>query len=106
VLNEIKKQLIKNLIMESFDEVFSDSFDKTIKATIQEKIIPKRGNTFEFIDVKVSSEMAWIAYQNHAVWLLEKTVYGKTDWLESTTVIRINEGWKLQMLHSTYIKTK
>lgn len=131
-----EKQALENLIAASFDEVFSDlnakkmdklytedfllledgivqnkdsisdHFDKTIKATIHEKIIPKRINTFEFIDIKISSGMAWIAYQNHAVWLHEKTVYGKMDWLESAAAIKTKEGWKLQMLHSTAIENK
>lgn len=97
--------LLEDGVVQNKDSI-SDYFDRTINATIDEKIIPKRINSFEFIDIKIHEGMAWIAYLNHAVWLHEKTVYGKMSWLESATAIKTKEGWKLQMLHSTAIKTK
>jgi len=129
---ETDTKLIKNLITESFEEVFSglnakkmdkfytndflllengvvqnkDSLSHYFNRALQEKIIPKRINTIEFIDVKISKGMAWVAYQNHAVWKHEETVYGKAHWLESATAIWTKEGWKLQMLHSTKVKIK
>jgi hypothetical protein len=132
---EVEKQRIKNLITASFDEVFSElnakkmdkfytedfllledgslwnrdsisnSFNQTLSATLKEKIIPKRINTIEFIDIKISGGMAWIVYKNYAVWKHE-TIYGKAHWLESATAIKTKDGWKLQMLHSTFIKPK
>ena len=133
---DLEKQQIKHLISASFDEVFSDlnakkmdkfytddfllledgalwnrdsianSFDQTINATLKEKIIPRRINTIDFIDIKISNGMAWVVYQNYAVWKHETTIYGKAHWLESATAIRTKDGWKLQMLHSTYVKSK
>ena len=133
---EKDKQAIKDLITQSFDEIFSNSSaaemdkfytkdfillehgvvwnrdsiakscEETKKQEAGEKNISKRINTIDVIDLKISKDMAWIAYQNHAVWKREAIINGRANWLESATAIRTKDGWRLQMLHSTYIETK
>ena len=128
---EAEKQ-IKNLITESFDEIFSklnakkmddfytkdfllldygivwnrDSISNYCKTALKESNPSKRINNFEFIDVKISGDLAWMIYKNYAVWKRDNEISGKAQWLESAVAILTKEGWKLQMLHSTYIETK
>ena len=85
----------------------NDSISKYFTSTlIREKIIPKRSNAIDFIDVKISKNFAWVAYHNHAVWAIDQKIYGKAHWLESAIAVKVNNTWKLQMLHSTSIKSK
>jgi len=124
--------LVKNVIIESFDKIWSElnpeNIDKfytedflllengmvwnndTIvnyfnKAKLEKKVI-NRINSFEFIDVKVSGKTAWIAYHNYAVFSSDNNVIRNAHWLESATAILTESGWKLDMLHSTRVSKK
>ena len=128
--NETDKSLIKNIIIESFDEIWSKLDSKNIdkyytkdflllengevwnidtlvnyldKASLQ-KQIPKRVNTIEIIEIKIVNGMAWVAYHNEATFSIENKIIRKANWLESATAILTENGWKLEMLHSTRTK--
>ena len=123
---------IKELIIESFDEIWSELNSKNIdkfytanflllengevwnndsvsnyldKAALK-KPIPNRVNSIEFIEVKVVNGMAWVAYKNQAVFSIENKIIRKAQWLESATAILTQNGWKLEMLHSTRTKNE
>lgn len=66
--------------------------------------VPERINSFEFLEVKISGDMAWTAYHNKAVFKIEGQEVGEMNWLESATAIRTRDGWRLQMLHSTVVR--
>ena len=126
--SELKKEdQIKELISNSFQKIFSDldpqsldtyctqdfllletgevwDMDKMRKyldrASEQEsKVI--RFNSFDFIEIKVEGKMAWVAYHNKAEFKSGEEVVRELNWLESATAILTEEGWKLQLLHST-----
>jgi hypothetical protein len=127
VSNEADNSIIKNLIVESFDEIWSkldskniskyysndflllenglvwnnDSIIKYLDIAILQKPIPKRVNTIEVVEIKISNKMAWVAYQNYATFSIHDKIMGKAHWLESATAILTEKGWKLDMLHST-----
>ena len=128
--NETDKFLIKNIVIESFDEIWSKLNSKNIdkyytkdflllengevwnndtianyldKASLQ-KQIPKRVNTIEIIEIKIVNGMAWVAYHNDATFSIENKIIRKANWLESATAILTENGWKLDMLHSTRTK--
>lgn len=129
---EDDKLRIRNLIIESFDEIWSaldsknidkyytkdflllengevwnnDSISNYLDKAVLKKTIPNRVNSIELIEVKVSNGMAWIAYQNRATFSLENKIIRKAHWLESATAILTENGWKLQMLHSTPTKNE
>lgn len=129
---EDDKLRIRNLIIESFDEIWSaldsknidkyytkdflllengevwnnDSISNYLDKAVLKKTIPNRVNSIELIEVKVSNGMAWIAYQNRATFSLENKIIRKAHWLESATAILTEKGWKLQMLHSTPTKNE
>lgn len=59
-----------------------------------------RINKFDFIETKSAGETAWLSYFNEAV----ITSAGKTvtvRWLESVVLVRVNQEWKINLLHST-----
>ena len=132
VSNETDKTRIKNLVIESFDEIWaklsSKNIDKyytkdflllengevwnndTIASYLNKAILrnpnPKRMNTIEIIEIKVTNKTAWVAYQNYATFTIDNEIIRKAHWLESATAILTENGWKLDMLHSTRIKNE
>lgn len=129
---ENEEQQIKDLISNYFQDIFSKNaqdklavyqtedyilledgevWDTEIIKTYMEKAaarerLPERINTFNFIEVKVAGDMAWAAYHNNAVFKMDDKKVGEMNWLESATAIRTEDGWKLQMLHSTVVREK
>ncbi len=132
VSNETDKTRIVNLVVESFDEIWSkldskniekyytkdflllengevwnnDSIRNYLDNAILRKPNPKRMNTIEIIEIKIEKRMAWIAYQNYATFSTDNKIIRKAHWLESATAILTEHGWKLEMLHSTRIKNE
>jgi len=129
VSNETDKTRIKNLIIESFDEIWSkldaknidkyytkdflllengevwnnDSIKNYLDNAMLRKPNLKRMNSIEVIEIKIANKMAWIAYQNYATFSSDNKIIRKAHWLESATAILTKNGWKLEMLHSTRI---
>ena len=126
--SELKKEdQIKELISNSFQKIFSDLDPQSLdtyctqdfllletgevwdmdkmrnyldRASEQEsKVI--RFNSFDFIEIKIEGKMAWVAYHNKAEFKSGEEVVRELNWLESATAILTEEGWKLQLLHST-----
>lgn len=124
------KLQLKQLIIESFDEIWSkldsknidkyytkdflllengeiwnnDSIANYLNKAILDKPIPNRVNSIEVIEIKILNKMAWIAYKNQAVFSFDDKRTKKVYWLESATAILTKNGWKLEMLHSTRMK--
>ena len=132
VSNENDKKNIKNLVIESFDDIWSkldsknidkyytkdflllengevwnnDSIAKYLDNALLRKPNPNRINTIEIIEIKVANRMAWVAYQNYATFTIDNKIIRKAHWIESATAILTESGWKLEMLHSTRIKNE
>ena len=122
-----EKTQIEELIIKSFDEIWSelnsknidkyytkdflllengevwnnDSISNYLDNAVLKKPIATRVNSIEFIEVKVLKGMAWVAYKNQAIFSLENKIIRKAYWLESAIAILTENGWKLEMLHST-----
>ena len=118
-------QQIEELIQKSFDVVFSEKdlskFDDFYtedfillehgevwdKEKIEQMMLmikddpSERINEFDFIEVKINGDMAWVAYHNKAIFKRNGTITGELNWLESATAIKTEDGWRLEMLHST-----
>ena len=129
---ETDKSCIKELIIKSFDEIWSelnsnnidkyytedflllengevwnnDSIANYLDNAILRKPNPKRMNTIEIIEIKITNGIAWVAYQNYATFTIDNKIIRKAQWLESATAILTENGWKLEMLHSTRIKNE
>ncbi len=62
-----------------------------------------RLNKMDFIETKVFEESVWMAYHNTATFWKDEEQVGEAYWLESAVAVKKEEGWRLEMLHSTYI---
>lgn len=129
VSDATEKKQIENLVQTSFDEIWSTldakNIDKyytkdflllehgevwnndTIANYLNKAILrqpkPKRVNTIEVIEIKVVNKRAWIAYHNYATFSVDDTIVRKAHWLESAVVVLTEEGWKLELMHSTRV---
>ena len=123
---------VKNLILKSFDEIFSDrkkenidkfytddfvlledgivwnrdsiaiNLDRMSSEIAEKKIVVRRVNKIDVIEVKIIENIAWLAYHNSAIYDNgEGKIYGEDKWLESAVAVRTKDGWKIQLLHST-----
>ena len=121
---------LKQLIQGSFDKIFSELDTASIQTFYTPDFIllengevwdndkiaaymlrarsaenrPVRTNRFEFIEVKISGNTAWLAYHNYATFSRDGSEQRKLYWLESATAIRTTQGWRLDMLHSTRVE--
>ncbi len=119
------EQKLKDLIQDSFDDVFSEMNLEALNKYYTSDFLllevgevwdmerikrelssydlrgSKRVNNFEFIQVEISGNTAWIAYHNTATFMSDGEIVGEINWLESATAVKTQEGWKLDMLHST-----
>lgn len=126
------KESIEKLINDTFNDIWSDLSTEAISKHHTEdflllehgelwnndtiaryleqykgrKIPRERENKIEMIEIKVFGDRAWTAYHNRAVFTEQGKVVRKAYWLESATAIRTEEGWKLDMLHSTRVKNE
>lgn len=116
---------LKALVRNSFDDVFSNMDVESIPEYFTEDfILLERGevwdlnklksmlnsdymndvnrlNDFEFIQIKINGDSAWLTYHNKASFQKGDEIVGEMNWLESATAIRTKEGWRMDMLHST-----
>ena len=76
------------------------------KVKLKEKVIPKRTNKIDFVEVTIGNGMAWVTYYNQGTWTEGDQFLGKANWLESAVLIWTEKRWKIQMLHSTVIKNE
>jgi hypothetical protein len=124
------EERIKALIVDSFQDIFSNLDPGTLdiyythdflllengevwdinmikdymNKAAQQQNQPERINSFEFVEIKIEGNIAWTAYHNKASFEKDGNVLGEMNWLESATAIKTEEGWKLQMLHSTVVQ--
>jgi len=63
---------------------------------------PKRINKMDYISIDKYGESMQIAYHNYAEFVRADTLVGKASWLESALAVKVDDGWRLKMMHSTY----
>jgi ketosteroid isomerase-like protein len=124
------KEQVQQLIQNSFDEIFSNYEAERLGDFYTEDFLlleqgevwdmaiirdyltkaksnptpPTRTNRFEYIKTIVEGNRAWVAYHNYATISRDGKVLREIYWLESATAIRTNQGWRLDMLHSTRVE--
>ncbi len=100
--DNIKKYYTEDFLLLENGEVWNnntivDYFNDVIKNNKQ----LKRVNDFTFINVKVTGKTAWISYQFNSTFFKDDKIARKSSYLESATAILTENGWRLDMLHST-----
>ncbi|WP_018621408.1 nuclear transport factor 2 family protein [Spirosoma luteum] len=75
------------------------------KVSPLKKVAFSRVNHLDFIRTDVSGNTAWVAYHNRA----DVVVNGQKrnrQWLESASLVKQGNDWKITLLHSTVVKPK
>ena len=125
-----QEEQIKDLIRNSFQKIFSDLDPEGLDTYLTEDFLllengevwdmemmrdylkrsaarkseVERINSFDFIEIEIEGDMAWVAYYNKAEFKRGEEVVREINWVESASAILTEEGWKLQLLHSTVAK--
>ena len=86
------------------DELWDMDF--LVKLTKRSEGKFQRRNFFSVIKQEMKGDMVWISYWNKAEFVDHGEVNKKNEafWLESVVLIRKNNEWKIQMLHSSRAK--
>lgn len=92
------------LLLEHGEIWNNDTITAYMEGASQRKPLPERVNDIEIIEIKIFNDHAWVAYHNRASISVDGKVVRNAYWLESATAVRTEEGWKLDMLHSTRVK--
>ena len=100
---EMKNHLTSDCIVLEHGAIWNT--DTLVSKVNQKKNVAdfKRVNTLEFLDTKITGNIAWTYYYNNAT----LTSNGKTinvKWLESAVLVQENSTWKIKLLHSTVLK--
>ena len=64
----------------------------------------ERRNFFSVIKTVADDDVVWVSYWNRAAFESSGR-RSEAAWLESAVMVKIDEVWKLQLLHSTVIDT-
>lgn len=126
------KEAAKQLVIDSFEDIWSDLDAEKIPLYHTEDFIIleqgvvwnndsirnyqamelasgrnlKRHNKFDFVKVEEQGDAIWLAYHNYATWTKDSKVVGNAHWLESAVAVKTEEGWRLQMMHSTGVRNE
>ncbi len=124
-----EKQIAKDLIQGAFDDLWAgvdstkiskyhtDDFiilengevwdNDRIKVFMQGQLKnpdrPKRTNFMDYISIEKYGPSIQIAYNNKAEFTRADTLVGKGHWLESALAVPTENGWRLKMMHSTWV---
>ena len=106
-LSELSDQKIRSTVTEDF--LLLEHGEVWNTDTLLAKIAParkqtfKRENFFEFIEIKMKGDVAWISYKNKAVFSTKERSRA-VNWLESAVLLKQKGEWKISLLHSTVIE--
>lgn len=65
----------------------------------------KRRNYFSIINVVSKKDVVWVSYWNKAT-ITMQSKNSERSWLESAVLVKEEDNWKIQLLHSTRVPSK
>ncbi len=77
-----------------------------IKRSLAQPDRPLRINKMEYISTERYGDAINMAYHNYATFMMNDSLVGSAQWLESATAIKTHQGWRLKMMHSTWVPKK
>ncbi len=131
-ITEAEKQIAKDLIQGAFDDLWAgvdstkissyhtndfiilengevwdnDRIKEYMSGQLAKEDRAKRTNKMEYISIDKYGESMQIAYKNFAEFHRADTLAGKAQWLESALAIKTEKGWRLKMMHSTWVPNR
>lgn len=103
-MTEVDHAKMKSVVTNDFQllEVGEDWDMDQLIAVVKPSEYSRR-NYFSIIKTKISGEFAWVSYWNKATFTKGESLE-TVAWLESAVLVKENNSWKIQMLHSTKLK--
>lgn len=127
-----EKQIAKDLIQGAFDDLWggvdstkiskyhtddfiileqgeiwdNDRIKQYMRKQLAKEDRAKRINRMDYIAIDKYGESMQIAYYNFAEFVKADSIVGKAKWLESAVAIPTKDGWRLKMMHSTWVGNK
>jgi len=103
-IEKVKSHCTPNIIILETGEIWNMDSTETRVTELKNKANDfKRTNKIEFLETKVSGNIAWLYYLNQAT----ITFNGQTTsvkWLESAVLKKEDKDWKIDLLHSTELE--
>lgn len=62
---------------------------------------PIRVNEFDFFNIEIKGDIAWVSYYNTARFTTENSPPRIVNWMETVIAIRTVEGWRIKLLHNS-----
>jgi hypothetical protein len=98
----VERYYTPNFILLEQGEIWDMDFIKSYLSERSLKNNPvKRTNRFEFIKTEIFGDRAWVAYHNYATFTKVGETPREVYWLESASAVKTDQGWRLELLHST-----
>ncbi|MFT6333295.1 MAG: hypothetical protein ACJATI_000022 [Halioglobus sp.] len=94
------------IILENGELWSNKEIKSYIKRSLQSQIKTDRLNSFDYISMEKQGDAIWAAYHNYATFSVSRKETGKGYWLESIVAIPTEQGWRLRMMHSTWVPQK
>lgn len=91
------------IILENGSIWDNDRIKKYMRGQLAKPDRARRINKMEYISIDKYGESMQIAYHNRAEFLKNDSIVNKVQWLESALAIKTLDGWKLKMMHSTWV---
>ncbi len=61
----------------------------------------KRVNKFEFFNIEIKEDIAWVSYYNTATFTTENSPPRILKWMETVIAVKTEEGWRIKLLHNS-----
>ena len=94
------------IILENGEVWDNDRIKVFMREQLAESKRPKRINKMEYISIDKYGESMQIAYHNFADFVEADSIVFKGRWLESALAVETDKGWRLKMMHSTWVPIK
>jgi len=74
-----------------------------VKKSLDSGADTKRTNRMEYITIEKHGNAISMAYDNYANFYQKDSLIAQGQWLESALAVPTSEGWRLRMMHSTWV---
>jgi len=94
------------IILENGEVWDNDRIKQFMRGRLKNENRPLRINEMEYISIEKYGNSMQIAYDNYATFKQQDTIVGNAHWLESALAVKTAIGWRLKMMHSTYVPNR
>jgi len=91
------------IILENGEVWDNDRIKQFMRGQLANPNRAKRTNAMDYISIDKYGPSIQIAYHNFAEFTQADSIVGKGQWLESALAVPTEDGWRLKMMHSTWV---